>query len=151
MALSLLRADPAAPAEAAAQLARVLEDYDRGSARLSRRSHLMHVQIVTFTLDGLDHDGYRAACAQMTQAFAAIPGHRAKIWLSEPATGTYGGVYLWDDRASMEAYAASELFATVASSPAFAGIVSRDFEVLEDLTLRTQPGLDVLAEPAASV
>ena len=35
MALSLLRADPAAPAEAAAQLARVLEDYDRGSARLS--------------------------------------------------------------------------------------------------------------------
>jgi putative monooxygenase ydhR len=111
----------------------------------------MHVQIVTFTLDGLDHDGYRAACAQMTQAFAELPGLRAKIWLSEPATGTYGGVYLWDDRASMEAYAASELFATVASSPAFAGIVSRDFEVLEDLTLRTQPGLDVLAEPAASV
>jgi hypothetical protein len=35
MALSLLRADPAAPAEAAAQLARVLEDYDRGIARLS--------------------------------------------------------------------------------------------------------------------
>lgn len=35
MALSLLRADPAAPAEAAAQLARVLEDYDRGTAKLS--------------------------------------------------------------------------------------------------------------------
>ena len=34
MALSLLRADPAAPAEAAAQLARVLEDYDRGTAAL---------------------------------------------------------------------------------------------------------------------
>lgn len=36
MALSLLRADPAAPADAAAQLARVLEDYDRGTAKLSR-------------------------------------------------------------------------------------------------------------------
>jgi len=35
MALSLLQADPRAPAEAAAQLARVLEDYDRGIARLS--------------------------------------------------------------------------------------------------------------------
>ena len=35
MALSLLTADPAAPAEAAEQLARVLEDYDRGIARLS--------------------------------------------------------------------------------------------------------------------
>jgi hypothetical protein len=35
MALSLLQADPRGPAEAAAQLARVLEDYDRGIARLS--------------------------------------------------------------------------------------------------------------------
>ncbi|HTI35611.1 MAG TPA: hypothetical protein VL422_18190 [Miltoncostaea sp.] len=35
MALSLLQADPTAPSEAAAQLARVLEDYDRGIARLS--------------------------------------------------------------------------------------------------------------------
>ena len=34
MALSLLRADPAAPAEAATQLARVLDDYDRGLDRL---------------------------------------------------------------------------------------------------------------------
>ena len=35
MALSLLRADPRAPAEATATLARVLEDYDRGAGRLS--------------------------------------------------------------------------------------------------------------------
>ena len=39
MALSLLQADPAAPAEAAAQLARVLEDYDRGTATLSEGDH----------------------------------------------------------------------------------------------------------------
>ncbi|HTI35610.1 MAG TPA: YdhR family protein [Miltoncostaea sp.] len=110
----------------------------------------MHVQIVTFTLSGIDEDGYRAACAEMAPAFAALPGLQAKIWLTEPATGTYGGVYLWDDRASMEAYAVSELFASVAASPAFAGIASRDFGVLEDLTRRTQPGLDVLHEPAAT-
>jgi len=39
MALSLLRADPAAPPEAAAQLARVLEDYDRGTATLFEGDH----------------------------------------------------------------------------------------------------------------
>jgi hypothetical protein len=35
LALSLLEADPQAPAEATATLARVLDDYDRGAARLS--------------------------------------------------------------------------------------------------------------------
>jgi hypothetical protein len=35
LALSLLEADPRAPAEATAALARVLDDYDRGAARLS--------------------------------------------------------------------------------------------------------------------
>jgi hypothetical protein len=35
MALSLLQADPRAPAEATATLARILEDYDRGAGRLS--------------------------------------------------------------------------------------------------------------------
>ena len=40
MALSLMRADPDAPAEAAAQLARVLDDYDRGIARLTERVQL---------------------------------------------------------------------------------------------------------------
>lgn len=110
----------------------------------------MHVQIVTFTLAGMDDDGYRAACAEMAPAFAELPGLRAKVWLTDPSTGTYGGVYLWDDRAAMDAYAASELFASVASSPAFAGIASRDFGVMEDLTRRTQPRLDVLPEPAPS-
>ena len=36
MALSLMRADPASPAEARDHLARVLDDYDRGIARAIR-------------------------------------------------------------------------------------------------------------------
>jgi len=36
MALSLMRADPASPAEARDHLARVLDDYDRGTARATR-------------------------------------------------------------------------------------------------------------------
>jgi hypothetical protein len=108
----------------------------------------MHVQIVTFRLEGMDDAGYRAACAEMAPAFAALPGLRAKIWLTDPETGTYGGVYLWDDRAAMEGYAGSELFRTVAATPAFAGIASRDFAVIEELTAATQPGLAVVGEAA---
>jgi hypothetical protein len=39
LALSLLRADPDAPAEAADQLARVLDDYDHGISRLTASVH----------------------------------------------------------------------------------------------------------------
>ena len=39
-----------------------------------------------------------------------MPGLISKVWLANPATNTYGGVYTWRDRASMEAFARSELF-----------------------------------------
>ena len=104
----------------------------------------MHVQIITFRLVDMDEAGYRAACAEMAPAFAALPGLLSKIWLADPATNTYGGVYLFRDREAMESYAASELFATVAVFPHFDDITSRDFSVYDDLTRRTQPGLRVL-------
>ena len=144
MALSLMRADPDAPTEAREHLARVLDDYDRGHRPRVPRRALMHVQIITFRLVDMDEDGYRAACAEMAPAFAALPGLLAKVWLADPATGTYGGVYLFRDRAAMEAYAASELFATVAAFPHFADIVARDFAVYDDLTRLTQPSVQVV-------
>lgn len=110
----------------------------------------MHVQIITFRLVDMDEPGYRAACAEMAPAFAALPGLIAKVWLADPATGTYGGVYLFRDRRAMEAYAASELFATVAAFPHFDDIVAPDFAVYDDLTRLTQPGAAVVAEPVAA-
>ena len=110
----------------------------------------MHVQIITFRLDGMDEEGYRSACAEMAPAFAELPGLLAKVWLADPAENTYGGVYLFRDREAMKAYGASELFATVAAFPHFADIRSTDFAVYEDLTRVTQPGLEVLADVAAT-
>lgn len=109
----------------------------------------MHVQIIQFTLRDMDEDGYRAACAQLAPAFAELPGLLAKVWLADPETNTYGGVYLFEDRAAMEGYAGSELFRTVAAVPHFEDITSRDFAVYEDLTRVTQPGVEVLARAAA--
>ena len=111
----------------------------------------MHVQIVNFTLNGLDEEGYRAACADMAPAFATLPGLLAKVWLADPDSNTYGGVYLWRDRESMEGYLASELFATVAATPQFSNITSRDFRIYDDLTAVTQPGLQILVSSAAHV
>ena len=112
----------------------------------------MHVQIITFTLTGLDEEGYRAAGAQMAPDFAKIPGLLTKLWLADPEANTYGGIYLWRDSESMHQYLASELFATVAAFPHFADISSRDFAVYDDLTAITQPGIQVIgiaSSPAA--
>jgi len=110
----------------------------------------MHAQIITFQLADMTEEGYREACAGFTAAYAELPGLLAKIWLADPAQNTYGGVYLFRDRAAMEAYVASDLFATVAAFPHFAAIRSSDFAVYDDFTRLTQPGLEVLAAPAAA-
>lgn len=91
----------------------------------------MHIQIVNFNLKDLDHDGYVAMCKELAPAFGQVPGLISKTWLSDPDTNTYGGVYVWRDRAAMEAFGRSELFAAVASHPNLANLTSRDFGTLE--------------------
>ncbi len=111
----------------------------------------MHVKIINFNLADMTEDGYHEACGQLASAFAQIPGLHAKVWLCDPATNTYGGVYLFADRAAADEYAASELFQTVSTFPNFTNITVRDFAVDEESTRRTQPGIEVVAPaPAAA-
>jgi len=51
--------------------------------------------------------------------------------LADPASNTYGGVYLWDSEASCSNYKASELFNAVKSHPNFVEVSSREFGVLD--------------------
>lgn len=110
----------------------------------------MHVKIINFNLVNMTEEGYAEACEQLAPAFAALPGLLTKIWLRDPASNTYGGVYLFADRAAADAYAASELFKTVGAFPNFTNITVRDFGVDEDNTRRTQPGVEVLASAAVA-
>jgi heme-degrading monooxygenase HmoA len=98
----------------------------------------MHVQIIEFHLSDMSEAAYIEACEQLAPAFAEVPGLLAKVWLADRATGTYGGVYLFRDRAAMEAFRASELFAGVAASPHFVDMGAQDFAVLEGPTAVTQ-------------
>ena len=104
----------------------------------------MHVLIINFRLDGHGRGGLPRRRRRAGAGLRRTPRPAGQD-LARPADGVYGGVYLFGDRASMEGYPASELFATVAASPAFADISSRDFPVHEDLTRITPPGLPVAA------
>ena len=98
----------------------------------------MHVQIVTFQLKDLSEDAFIGVCNDVAPAFAEIPGLISKTFLINSDKGTYGGVYLWRDRAAMQAFAGSELFASVAQNPHLVGLTSSDFGVLEGPTAVTR-------------
>jgi hypothetical protein len=53
----------------------------------------MHIQVITFKLDGIDDAAYQAHAEQNAPVFAALPGLRAKIWLANQQANTYGGIY----------------------------------------------------------
>lgn len=107
----------------------------------------MHIQLVTFTLDGISDAEYRAGLEAVAPHFATVPGLRSKVWLADAGSGIYGGVYSWDDRAAMQSYLEGDLYATVRDNPAFDGVRSRDFGVLVEPTRVT--GSDVPRLPEA--
>jgi hypothetical protein len=94
----------------------------------------MHVQIVNFQLNAIDEAQYRAACEEEAPTFAALRGLLSKIWLADLSTNTYGGVYIWRDRQSMQTFLGSDLFRGITADPRLKNVTSRDFDVLETLT-----------------
>lgn len=91
----------------------------------------MQIQIVTFQLSGLTHEEYSRICEQLSPKFRRLPGLLSKTWLSHPDSNLYGGVYLWRDRESLEAYLRSEMFRTAQSNPHFTNFRSLTFNALE--------------------
>ena len=101
------------------------------------------VQVVTFNLEGMSDAEFRTWCdEQLAPAVASMPGV-SKTWLADPATNTYGGIYVWPDREAMERYAATDLFKAFVSDQRIVDIKSEVFDVLEAPTRATN-GLCVL-------
>jgi hypothetical protein len=107
----------------------------------------MRVQIITFQLNGIDEETYSGVCDELAPAFAAVPGLQTKLWLADRDANTYGGVYVFSDADTQAAFAASDLFAAVASNPSLTEMTSRVFDVLAGPTAVT--GGDRLAAERA--
>ena len=104
----------------------------------------MYIQVVTFHLKDLPEDAYREACEQVAPAIADVPGLISKVFLASPETNTYGGVYSWRDRPSMESYLQSDIFRGLAANPNLVGVESHAFGVFERPTEITR-GLATVA------
>lgn len=100
----------------------------------------MHMQVVTFKLNGINDAAYQAHAAQHAPVFAALPGLHAKIWLANQQANTYGGIYTWDDVAAMRAYQGGKIFQGLQANPHMIDVVVSDFAVLAGPTEVTRGG-----------
>jgi hypothetical protein len=105
----------------------------------------MYARIVTFRLDGLAAGDYREHAAALAPAFTAWPGLLAKVWIAGADAGTYGGIYLFADRASADRTRDTDLYRSMASNPAFADLSVREFDVLDEPTATTASAFAELA------
>lgn len=105
----------------------------------------MHALVITFQLKNLSADDYVKSCVEEAPVIAQLPGLIAKVWLASPDANTYGGMYVWRDRQSVEAFMQSDLVRSWATDSSIVGFTSRDYAVLEEPTRVTAGFLEVPA------
>lgn len=103
----------------------------------------MHAQVITFGLNGITEEQFHEACTADAPMFANLPGLLAKVWLRDPGTNTYGGLYLWADREDYDRYIKGEVFNAIKADANLENVESRDFGVFDDLSAVTMPQLRV--------
>ena len=83
-------------------------------------------------------DEYTAAVSKMAEDFAKVDGLRWKVWIMNETRKEAGGIYLFDDQASLDAFLKGSLAAAVTSHPALSAFSVRQFDVMPDITAITR-------------
>jgi len=82
------------------------------------------------------------ALLQGAQPIANVKGLLWKIWIMNEAEKSVGGIYLFEDDASVQAYLRGEIIAGMKSNPAFSDFEVRVFDVLPEPTKITRGPVD---------
>ena len=99
------------------------------------------IQVIQFRLAGLSEADYRAHTERVASTFSTMPGLLSKVWLANAATNTYGGVYTWRDRVSLQQFRASETYARLVANPGLAEFSDREYAILPEPTRVTAPAV----------
>ncbi len=81
---------------------------------------------------------YEQAVSSLASQFAALDGLRWKIWFINEAEGEAGGIYLFDDEASLTAFLEGPLAAQVTGHPALSDFSVKQFDVMEEVSAITR-------------
>ena len=81
---------------------------------------------------------YEEAASSLSGAFAKVDGLRWKIWILNEAEKEAGGIYLFNDESSLNAFLNGPLAEQVKSHPAFSDMTAKPFDVMPAPTATTR-------------
>ena len=81
---------------------------------------------------------YEQAANSLADEFADVDGLRWKIWMINEAEGEAGGIYMFEDEASLNALLEGPLAAQVIGHPALSEFSVKQFDVMEKVTAVTR-------------
>jgi len=81
---------------------------------------------------------YETAVAPVAEPIAAAPGLLWKVWILNEAEQEGGGIYLFADSHSLDAYLNSDIVAAIVSNPILRDFSVKQFEVMEGVTAVTR-------------
>ncbi len=96
-----------------------------------------HIVQLNFKFD-LSRSEYEQAADQLAGMFAELPGLRWKVWILNEAESEAGGIYLFEDEASMQSFLTGPLAAQVQGHPALRDFSVKTSEVMEGPTATTR-------------
>ena len=84
-----------------------------------------------FSVSGAE---YEEAVSPLAHDFAALDGLIWKVWMINEEDGEAGGIYLFEDEASVQAYLDGPLAAGVIDHPALSEFTVKQFDVMAGVT-----------------
>ncbi len=92
----------------------------------------MQAQIITYQLKDISQEEYLKQMVEPDAPILAnVNGLISKVWLVDEEKNSFGGFYLWETKAAMEAFMHSDLVAAVVSRPFLKNVSSVDYTVNE--------------------
>ena len=98
----------------------------------------MRIRVVTFGIN-VPPEAYTAHATHIAPEFTTWPGLLGKWWLADPASGTYGGVYLFATQHDADRSRETDLFRGMFANPALENIAVREYALLDAPTAITAP------------
>ncbi len=82
------------------------------------------------------------AALQSAQTIASVKGIVWKVWIVNEAEGMAGGIYLFEDEASVEAYLKGPIIAAMKSVPVISNFDAKMFDIMPEPTKITHGPVD---------
>jgi hypothetical protein len=81
---------------------------------------------------------YEQAVSPLADKFAEVPGLKWKVWILNGEKSEAGGIYMFENQASLDEFLAGPLAKTVTSHPALSDFSVKQFGIMKDITKITR-------------